>query len=409
MDLRINGKSIYDSQIFAVILAMVFVEPAYFGQFEVLDDVYTYAQLFFTVFLLILSVIERKWNISSICIYLFFGTILLTTIFGSGNVYEYCATYFPILGMCLMIDLWSKHNVRVLFNAIGILEIYIYINLFTVLLFPDGMYKSELYSHNWFLGYKNPQIRTILPIVSVSLIRSYWEKNRITIRSYVLMICSMLTFVLADSSTALVGFTIFVLLLLLFHQKEKRLPKVFSLINVFIAVVLMFVAILFFGVQNNFAWLIEGVLGRDLTFTTRLTCWAKAFMYIAEKPLFGYGYLSSNEFGEMLGHRVYTHPHNLLLYLGMIGGVALILVFVMIVIFSSIQLWKNSDYIGSKIILFALCCFLVMSITESITSTVLFYPMFVLAMNIDYVREYDGTVVKNSAKKYKFVLRKTLQ
>ena len=183
----------------------------------------------------------------------------IARVFGSGNVYEYCATFFPTLGLCLMVDLWCKHNVRVLFNAIGVLEIYVYINLITVLLIPNGMYETSLNSLNWFLGYKNPQIRTILPIVTVSLIRSYWEKGGISFRSFALIICSMLTFIFVDSSTALVGFAIFILLLVLFHQKEKRLPKVFTLTNVLIAVVLIFIGILFFGIQENFAWLIEGI------------------------------------------------------------------------------------------------------------------------------------------------------
>ena len=381
-----HKKSLYDSKILTGFLLLVLVKPEYFTEIGWLDTIYNYTSLAIAMILVIVSLISKPIHKSRIWIIAFYSVMLFMTIFGSGNVLEYMKANFASLALCLMFDIWLEKSPKTLIEGFNILEVLVYANLITVLLFPKGMYRTELYTANWLLGYKNYHIRTILPIVCIALIRSYWKWGKVSLRTWFLIVCSAVTMILIDSSTALVGYVVFIGLLMLYHSKKKALPQKFTLSNMLLATVFVFIAIILFNVQESFSYLIESVLGRNLSFTGRLPIWGISAQFFLKKPIFGYGFLTGDDYVKMFNAGPwFAHPHNYMFYILLTGGLMLGIIVIIGYSMASRTISKNIKSVYSKIILFTLCSFLVMGIAEAITSTVLLYPMLVLGMNIDKI------------------------
>ena len=163
-----RSKSIYDSLPLAILLVLTFVTPDWLEKIKVFQVIDEYFGLLCLALLLILSMSERKVHMSTVLIWAFCGTLLLSTIVGSRHILTCLTSFSEPIGMCLMIDLWIRRNPRVLLRALESLDIYIYINLLTILLFPDGITERT-----WFLGFKNLQFRIFLQILAISLVCSY--------------------------------------------------------------------------------------------------------------------------------------------------------------------------------------------------------------------------------------------
>lgn len=383
---------IFESRILVVIMLLFLFQVPYFDRvYPSIHTIYMYGSLLLTVALIILQIISTKVKKDLIWIFLFFGMNLYFTWQGSGATYEYMRANFATFAMCLLFYIWLNNNPKVLIESFSYLSIYIYINLLTVLLFRRGLYSDVIYHNfNWFLGYKNVHIRSILPISAMNIIYSYYKYNKLNLRTKVLIVCSALTFVFNGSSTSLVGYAVFLLLIALFNKNNKRIPKILSLGTGVVAVLVFFVLIVVMRLQNMFSFIIVDVLGKDLTLHNRTIIWDRTFELIEKKPYTGYGYMSGTSYGELMNNDYFAHPHNYLLYIIFTGGLLLFAVIMLGYYWANKSLKKTSMSIYSKVILFTLLSFFLMGLTESLTGTVFIYPMLILAMNVDKIIEQDA-------------------
>lgn len=380
-----NTKSIYDSKILLVVLLFLLVEPGCFATFTIIDNIYTFASMAISLLLLINIIRTKKISKVQIFVFLFYGTLILATVFGTGHVYLCLKAFIPQFAMCLLFDLYLRKNPVLLVDVFDVLEIYIYLNLLTIILFPGGLYSTERYDMNWFLGYKNIQIRTILPIISLSMIKSYWKSDKINVRTIVLLVVSGITMVFLRSATSLVGFVVFIGLLILFLRRKKELPRFINMMTILGITVVLFYLTVVLKIQDKFTSLLLNILGRSATFTGRTHIWDEAIELVLKKPFLGYGYLTGNEYVSFFGNVNATHPHNYFLYIMMSGGLMLLAVFLYgyVLVHMRIEETRNSVY--SKIIMFTISAFLIMGLTESLTGTILLYPMFIIGMESNYL------------------------
>ena len=302
------------NRVLAGFISIILVKPDYFRTLPMIDGIYDGLCVLIAFSLILFGVLSRPLTKSRIWIFTFYGLVFLITIFSSGDVVTFMRQNCASLAMCLFFDIWLTKEPQILIDSSSILELLIYINLITILMFPEGMYKEGLYSQNWFLGYKNVQIRTILPIVCISTIRSYFKYEKINLRTFALIVCAGITMALIDSATALIGFIVFCSLFLLYHSKKRALPRIFSLWTGVIAVVVGFIAIVEIRIQDLFADFFNDVLNRSITFTGRISIWEKSITLFLKRPVFGYGYLTSDEYVSYYGAQYATHPHNCFLY-----------------------------------------------------------------------------------------------
>lgn len=379
--------NLYNNKYLVGFMLLIFVMPAYFLRIPIALAIYRYLGFACLIILLLFAIKDRKISASFIWIYGFFGMSLLATLINRGDVWLFICENYASFALCILFALMLDKNPKALLSATKVLDIYVYINLLTMLIFPKGIYIVTNEPH-WFLGYKNILSRIMLPIICLALVRAYYFFGRIKLSTVILIVCAAATIIIAGSVTALIGFAVFALFLILFHRKTT-LPKIFSLFTGLFVTAAAFLVLILFNVQNYFSFIIETVLGRDLTLTNRIAVWQMALNKISHKLIAGYGYLSGNQYVEMFGRDTYTHPHNYYLYILMTGGILLAIILIMGYFYANRVLRRSISAVPSKIIMFTLIAFLIMGIAESLVSTALMYPILVLAMNADKLKYQD--------------------
>ncbi len=389
--MKIKFDNIYKCSLLLNIMILFLIRPGYIlhTKIRIIFDIGLYITEIVIWFLLIFSRNNSLKNIIPFFIYC--GVIIFSTFVNEGNMMECIKQLVPLLTACVLFQLWCEKSPVTLMKSRFIFEVVTYINLMTIIVFPRGLYTGADYSSNWFLGFNNIHIRTILPGLALSYMYTYYKNNRIDIRTICFSIATVLTVLLVQSSTSEVGVIIFLMLFFIFKKfNYKKVLKNFNL-YVFCAIILILNILILMQSKINFiAYFVEHILHKDMTFTGRDFIWNNAIDCIQQKILLGYGFLTENEFIQLLRYKLASHPHNLLLYIMMMGGFVLLIVFGYIIIKSAYKLSKcKSDL--SYIVLSVICAFLFMGIAESLVGTKMFLPMFVLAININKFEERKET------------------
>ena len=197
-------------------------------------------------------------------------------------------------------------------------------------------------------------IRTIFPGVCLSIIRSKVEKEKLSIRTVILMAMAGLSLILVWSATALFAYFLFCILLIVFEMWKK--PEWFTAKLCYIIAIVVFVFVVILGMQSAFSIVIEGILQKDITFTGRTILWASAVSYIIKSPLVGYGLEQAAVTGAKLYRfTVYDSCHNFILDLLYQNGI--IGFFLILVLFISTAK-KVDNHISYKYnVLFTMCIF----------------------------------------------------
>lgn len=380
--MKIKFDNIYKCALLLNIMILFLIRPGYIlhTKIKIIFDIGLYVTEIIIWFLLFFSKNNAFKDIIPFFVYC--GTIIFSTFINDGNMIECIKQLVPLLTACILFQLWCEKSPVTLMKSRIVFEVVTYINLITIILFPHGLYTGTDYSSNWFLGFNNIHIRTILPGLALSYMYTYYKNNRIDIRTFCFTVATVLTVFLIESSTSEVGVIIFLVLLLLF--KKINYKGIFKKINLYVfsfIILLLNILILMQSKINFIAYFVENVLHKDMTFTGRNFIWNNAIECIQKKKILGYGFLTENEFIQLLKYKLASHPHNLLLYIMMIGGILLLLTFAYIILKSAHRLSKcKSDL--SYVVLSVICAFLFMGISESLVGTKMFLPMFVLAINI---------------------------
>lgn len=343
------------------------------------------------VFMIILFFNFMNFKLSKFSIVFVFYTIILSlvTYFSTfGNLKLVFHKYFKIMAIILYLDLGiKKYTINTLFSLSYSLLILNIINFYTIIMYPSGWYSSELYDNNWFFGYDNTHIfMYFASIISFYLYRkakndkfNIFETLMICIITYNVFFCF--------SANSVVAYTIFLIYILLKKQIDKI--EFMNSKTYFIIFLLIFVFIVLLRVQNLFEWLIVGVLHKDLTFTNRVKIWDMIITLIKEKPLFGYGL----EPVEVLKYKLrgpFTHAHNTILDVMYKCGIAGIIPFLSMIIFSVKELYKNKENVISRYCSIILFCLLIMMNFEAREDKIGLYIVLVLCFNIKTIISYTN-------------------
>ena len=330
-----------------------------------------------------------KITIPAVWLFVFLGWSFVTTFFLSGNTLSYYQVFLPVAAMALLIELAIIYKGYALLDAVAVFRIYLYINFLLIILFRQGVSGPE----RWLLGYRNMQSWTILPVVTLLVIRAFWKFGKLDIVTVLDLMISLITLIVIKSATSWVGafvYLIFFCISLICYKKRKAIPGIINLFDGLAVSVLFFAGIVVFKLQAVFEPLIVSVFHRDISFTGRTRVWDMALQYIREHWLVGAGYLKRAEYIKLFPDDVfqYPHPHNYFLSLLMQGGIVLLGIVTIGFVISGIRLWKNRDCLAANLLLAFLLSILVMGFTEalSIYMCPLMYPMLVLSMHAEELR-----------------------
>lgn len=384
MDSRLRHFKPLKSKYLLGAMLLLLVKPDYFNHLNIwfVNGIYKVGTYVSAIVLIFISLKYLNSRIF-VWIYMYFGTMLFTTIIGSGHIDILISSQASNLAMCLIFAIWLRNSKETLFSAFYVLDFLLIINFITILLFPNGMYNNGIYNACWFLGYKNPQIRTILPIICIAILRSYWKYNHVTRYTNFLIACSIFSMIMMDSVTSLIGLGVFLLFLFLYHKKINEIPKIMTLMNGLIASAIIFIMLVMTYLPSIFSKFFL-LFGRDMTLSNRTVIWAHSLVALKDKMFFGYGFLLPQDYNSIYrginNVTLATHPHNYLLYTVFNGGIVLLVILIWGYYIANREMKMCRNTIQGKIILFCLYAFCAMGITESLTETVLLLPMLVLGM-----------------------------
>lgn len=304
------------------------------------------------------------------------------------SLYIYDLTLINLFTYGIIDNTWAK-----LKSFSFLLYIYVCINLATIILYPEGLYGTDVYSQNWYLGYKNVMIRTILPGVTLNTLCSIHDFGKLCIKDYVLMFVSIYSVYLVGSSTSIAMLCIFILGVLIWHIKGLILrPLIFKC---FVIVSAISIAFTIFSFQEYLAPLIDGLFDKDTTFTGRTFVWAFTLIRLLDSPIIGFGWHTADEWRNVLGFydmsgfdMGFSHPHNYILYVLLQGG----LLYMLLIIYIFYYLSKKCKVYNAEIYFLTLMylAFFIEGITESLTGAIFFMPLLGL-----YANFISNTKLKN--------------
>lgn len=333
----------------AILLIFPFLEP---DSFRIIYSFHMFLRIWGMLSLGILLLFfftahrGRRKTLTVFLLMIYLGWVIYASTTGLGSLTTTLTQLLPIIG----ISLWADYYIvepDTFSVAINLIMLYIYINLVTLFLFPNGLYVSQSYQATpyvcYFLGYRNVQSLWLIPALSLTLWDNYRKSKKLDRKSMFRILAILLTTLIIKSSTTYVATACFVIffILLVKASGKKYLWGAINIWNAYIVYVLLTIGLVFFDVQYNFSYLIENILHKDLDLTDRVYIWQKVLVYISNQFMMGYGYIYDPTSRALIGA---SHPHNYLLNLLYTGGIVGTLLITGIFFLTS---RKSTEYMNS--------------------------------------------------------------
>lgn len=281
-------KRRFELSLYYFIILIPFVKPAYFEEITWLARIYWYAEIV-AIFIIILALCtDFKLSKLLFSVVLYTSFVVVSTIVHDGDVYSACINAVVTISMCILFECGSRNSpVNFMNGAVLLFEILTYINLLLIIIRPEGLYNFNEINTYHLMGHRNVIMRALFPGVCISVVRSHYLYQCIKPRCWLLMAALLATVILVWSATAIVGYFAYIVCILFLYRRKT--PSWFKYDFFLLASVAVFFLVVIFEAQDTFAFFIEGVLHRELTFTGRTIIWDKALYYIKENLFLGYG------------------------------------------------------------------------------------------------------------------------
>lgn len=357
-----DGWHVSKKSVFLFVAFCLWIVPTYLynvSVFMLISNLFGYAAI-----LLCIIDISKKPQECSVIFWLLVLSIIAQGISTARANPELLSTYIrqnaKTITFYYFLDKFTKSdratkNINVLLHY---LEVMIFINLVTIIIFPNGMYSSGVYTSNYWMGYDNTHIRWQIPALAISFIYSFATKQKITIRTWILTAAVFLSTLIIGSGTATIAVIVFsigmVYILSGKHKGTEKGIKIFTPLTALLVGVIGTVLVVggtIAGSQIEIVERIASSLGKDAeTLTGRSYIWIGTLAAIQKNMLWGLGYETSDMTSMRLVNTTGygTSPHNLCLEVLYNGGIvlAVIIVLIYLVIHFKLKRYKNIPLIS---------------------------------------------------------------
>lgn len=304
-----------------------------------IDTVFDVGRLLSALLVLYLYVLKKKlpsmpvWFLGALQIWLQFVTYLRAQV-TIVHAFTGVATY---LAVALLIDFFSSNTKALLSGLMLNMEIMIYPNLVSVLLYyPTGFYQSESNVPNYFLGGRNSFMTYVLPTIVIALL--YFALTGKKLRPLLLIAAGVVSISIVWSATSICGLLTFSAVLLLCKTSAK---KVITYWTIFISTLVIDLLISVFRLMDRILLLadfIESFLRKEITLTGRTAIWDSFYQRFLDSPWIGYGVGAEAVVGSGLG------AHNQWFHFLLAGGVIGLVLFLMFNFSTAKKLIQNGNY-----------------------------------------------------------------
>lgn len=322
----------------------------------------------------------RRFNPTLCCLTALLGYLQgVTWLYGGYNAYT--LDFIAAFALALMVDMGLQCEKKsALCGLAGALEIWTYANLAARLLWPQGavwIFSAKDFRPQWLLGSHIFYYRTLLPALGLCIVRDQALRGRWTARSWGMLAACTATTALQGGGTAMLGFMLFTGMLL--WCSRRALPRYLTPLPALGLSAALLVGMLCFNVQQHFAFLIEGVLHKNLTLTNRVYIWPSALEAVKNYPVTGIGYTPLGYTRSFLNGG--DHTHNQLLELLLRGGLIALGLYTGMTALVTRKAWRCRRSAAVKTAALLLSSFVLMGTAEIFQHEALYYPLFILLSN----------------------------
>lgn len=262
----------------------------------------------------------------------YWAFVLYTTRLHHGHIVGVISYGITILALFISMQKDLEINpVGTMKTLCNIFSFFIYANFITLLLFPNGIWMTEDGNARFLIGGNYNQMGGFI-IVGLTTNLAYYHMNPYAKRSslFLLFSIALLTVTLVGSQTSTVGVAALLLFVLAPTEKIRKLGFVAMIVLYFIFQHLTVFSLTEYSENSYFGKFITQGLKKDLTFTERTTIWRSTQLMIIKSPVIGYGRQDEEwHYANIDG----MMPHNWVLTLLLKGGVVLLGIFVIIMIY----------------------------------------------------------------------------
>lgn len=297
------------------------------------------------------------------------------------GVYDWANNAASIGALCLLADIAADQGdrapramVKALFLWLGALCL---VNLATVLLVKSGhdLYPGEI--DYYFMGLDNKHGFFIIPFLPVAMLYA-WNRRWPFAAQLALLVFLSASIYITWSASSVVAASAFIALLFVWQLKHcRRACNIGVYYGVLAAVFLLIVV---FRATEQFAFIIEDVLHKDVTLSHRTPLWAACLQYIRARPWLGCGVYTSETMHAMVGA---DHCHSVLLECLFETGVAGLAVYLAALGLLVKPLMRTRDTFGGYILAAGFFSTMLLLQAESPGFPYPFYLLFALCYHAE--------------------------
>lgn len=319
-----------------IVLTIPYFKPALLGvlegteRLETAFDLWRMAAAGVVVLLYLCEMIRQRRRPSGVLLWLcgYLAFVTLSTVLHGKNYWAILNHVVTIVSFCMLLELSLRRSPMVTMDMLFYpLTVLILANFLLECVYPGGVCTGGTYNYSYnLLGIDNLLAPLLIPYMFLTALRSTMLHGDLDWVSYCMLGVSALSLLLVWSATGLMGLAVALVFLLFFYQ--RRWQTLFNGATAMLSGVGLFFAVVLYRLQDVFAFLIEGVLHKGLSFTGRTEIWDTAIDNILRSPALGYGLAQSGKVYRLRKHKYY-HAHNVFLEVLMEGGFCALLCFLM--------------------------------------------------------------------------------
>lgn len=384
-----------------LIAIIVFFKPYYFTFFEISVVNFIYLNGLRLVFILVFLLYIFKGRLSKFIIMtlIFYFIKTLSTIVNNGSISKLITEVYPVLAICLFIELGIKDNPKQLIEAFTtVLGFLTLINFIAMVMSPDGYHSIE--RTIFFMRHRNQLAPLYILTIVLMIIRDKYFQNKYSKKQLIItfIICTWMIFHAGSASNIIAWIPIIIYFVMPFLFRNTL---IFNIKSYLVFYIIMFFSIILFNIQDQFADLLYQLLGRDITFSGRIQLWNTAIEMIKDRPLMGYGVAESVNliFSPRTG--LYYSAHNQFIQLVLEGGLISLLAFggIVYIVFNKLYEYREDE--AAKILSLGILSIALVLFSEAMGFFDIFV-LFALAYNIERVIT-TSNVGKSTLKRDKVV------
>ena len=406
MKIRFNYQEFLFGML-AFFLMVPFFKPNYiYVKMPTLNTIFLYylygAIGFIFLYYISILIINKKAPSSIIVMVAFYAaTLIISSFINDGALMAAVLEGFSYIALFILSELLLIRSLNLFLKVVTpILNLLVIINFLTLILWPNGMYRSYVVSeefwnsgNNWFLGYDNAFFAYVLPALLFSIIKYLYVDKTILSKFKAIAMTVICTYSIISrwQATAVVCIIIFLFVLVLIQI--NKLPPIANAKTYLWGNVVVFLGFVVLRVQESFSYIIKSVLDKDLTFSGRTEIWDLSLQSISKAPILGYGI---EDLTETINRISINSSHNQYLWILYRGGLVHFLPFIVMVFNVVKRLYEKRNIAYVKITAIALCTIFILWQFEAI-STHSIMILFVFAYYVGYAE------VENKEEKFRVV------